>query len=142
MKKFVRAGRAPHLQRRAGRVRAASACSTSPSAACSGCEDGGLELIEIAPGIDLERDILAQMDFTPAISPDLRLMDARCSPPTPMGLRERLLTLPLARAHRVRRARARAVHQLRRPARDDSAPTSPRSRRTVARPRAAAGPQV
>jgi propionate CoA-transferase len=37
----------------------------------------GLELIEIAPGIDLEKDILPQMGFTPIISPDLKLMDER-----------------------------------------------------------------
>lgn len=29
--------------------------------------DSGLELIEVAPGIDIERDILAQMEFEPAI---------------------------------------------------------------------------
>jgi propionate CoA-transferase len=29
--------------------------------------DQGLELIEVAPGIDLERDVLAQMDFRPLI---------------------------------------------------------------------------
>lgn len=33
-------------------------------------------LIEIAPGVDLEKDILANMDFRPEISPDLKLMDA------------------------------------------------------------------
>jgi propionate CoA-transferase len=59
-------------------------------------EAGGLELIEIAPGIDLERHILAQMDFTPAISPQLRLMDAALFDEAPMNLRERMLTLPLA----------------------------------------------
>lgn len=37
----------------------------------------GLELTEIAPGIDVERDILAQMDFRPLISEKLRLMDER-----------------------------------------------------------------
>jgi len=36
-----------------------------------------LELIEIAPGVDLQRDILDQMEFTPVISPDLKLMDSR-----------------------------------------------------------------
>jgi propionate CoA-transferase len=33
-------------------------------------EQGSLELIEIAPGIDLERDVLAHMDFMPTISPN------------------------------------------------------------------------
>jgi len=46
----------------------------------------GLELIEIAPGIDLDRDILAHMDFTPAIAPDLRLMPECIFRDAPMGL--------------------------------------------------------
>lgn len=36
-----------------------------------------IELIEIAPGLDLQKDILDQMEFTPAISPDLKIMDPR-----------------------------------------------------------------
>lgn len=48
--------------------------------------DGQLELIEIAPGIDLDRDILAQMAIKPLISPNLKLMDARLFQPEPMGL--------------------------------------------------------
>lgn len=57
---------------------------------------GGLELIEIAPGVDLQRDILDRMDFAPAISPDLRPMDARLFTDAPMGLREQLLSVPLS----------------------------------------------
>lgn len=38
---------------------------------------GGLVLIEIAPGINLQADILARMDFAPTVSPDLKLMDAK-----------------------------------------------------------------
>ena len=34
----------------------------------------GLTLIEIAPGIDLEKDVLAHMDFRPLISKELKLM--------------------------------------------------------------------
>ncbi|MBM4764680.1 acyl CoA:acetate/3-ketoacid CoA transferase [Bacillus sp. B15-48] len=37
--------------------------------------DGKMTLIEIAPGVDLQRDILNQMDFTPVIADDLKLMD-------------------------------------------------------------------
>ena len=36
----------------------------------------GLLVTEIAPGVDLERDILAQMEFVPEISPSLKLMDS------------------------------------------------------------------
>ena len=39
--------------------------------------DHRITLIEIAPGIDLEKDILSQMDFVPAISDDLKQMDER-----------------------------------------------------------------
>jgi propionate CoA-transferase len=55
----------------------------------------GLELIEIAPGIDLQRDILALMDFAPQISPQLKLMDAAIFANPVMGLREQLLEMPL-----------------------------------------------
>ena len=37
----------------------------------------GLELVELAEGVDLQRDILDRMDFRPAISPDLKKMDPR-----------------------------------------------------------------
>jgi propionate CoA-transferase len=54
----------------------------------------GLELVEIAPGIDLQRDILGQMDFRPAISPTLKTMDARIFQGGPMQLREHMLAEP------------------------------------------------
>ncbi len=38
---------------------------------------GKMTITEIAPGIELEKDILPHMDFVPAISPDLKLMDER-----------------------------------------------------------------
>ncbi|MCG9577828.1 3-oxoacid CoA-transferase [Vibrio tubiashii] len=37
--------------------------------------ENGLELIEIAPGMDLERDILQHMDFAPVVSSSLKFMD-------------------------------------------------------------------
>lgn len=37
----------------------------------------GLEVTEVAPGVDLERDVLAQMAFRPRVSPELRPMDPR-----------------------------------------------------------------
>ena len=41
----------------------------------------GVELFEIAPGIDLQRDILDQMDFAPRVAPGLRTMDSACFNP-------------------------------------------------------------
>ena len=55
----------------------------------------GMELIEIAPGVDIEKDILPWMDFKPIIKKPLRLMDERIFQVEPMGLREALLTIPL-----------------------------------------------
>ena len=55
----------------------------------------GLELIEIAPGIDMERDVLALMDFKPIIKKDPQLMDRRIFQPQPMGLDNDLLSLPI-----------------------------------------------
>jgi propionate CoA-transferase len=46
----------------------------------------GLELVEIAPGVDLECDVLAQMDFRPRISSYLKGMDRRLFLDRPMGL--------------------------------------------------------
>ena len=57
--------------------------------------DEGLELIEIAPGVDLDRDILAKMDFAPIIHRPPRLMDRRIFLAEPMGLRDSMLSLPL-----------------------------------------------
>ena len=66
---------------------------------------GGLELVEIAPGVSLERDVLAQMDFLPAISPQLRPMDARLFTDASMALRDQMLAVPLA--HRLQLDAAR-----------------------------------
>ena len=56
----------------------------------------GLELIEIAPGMDLERDILAHMAFRP-LGGNPELMDGRIFRPEPMGLDENLFQLGLDR---------------------------------------------
>jgi propionate CoA-transferase len=41
----------------------------------------------VAPGVDLERDVLQQMAFRPRVSPDLKNMDARIFEEGLMGLR-------------------------------------------------------
>jgi propionate CoA-transferase len=54
----------------------------------------GMELIEIAPGVDLERDILARMAFRPLIRAP-RQMDPRLFSDDLIGLRDAMLALPL-----------------------------------------------
>jgi len=58
--------------------------------------EAGMKLVEIAPGVDLEKDILSLMDFKPIIDGTPRLMDARIFRTEPMGLKDDLLTLRLA----------------------------------------------
>ena len=53
----------------------------------------GLELVEIAPGVDLQRDILDRMDFKPVMGRSVT-MDARIFHSEPMGLRKHLVHLP------------------------------------------------
>jgi propionate CoA-transferase len=47
----------------------------------------GLELREVAPGVDLERDVLAHMSFRPLVPAPPRPMDARLFQDGPMGFR-------------------------------------------------------
>jgi propionate CoA-transferase len=56
----------------------------------------GLELTEIAPDVDLQRDILAHMDFVPVMEQPPVPMDPAIFLPETMGLRARLLLVPLA----------------------------------------------
>lgn len=46
----------------------------------------GLLLTEIAPGVDLEKNILSQMDFRPIIPDEIKLMDSRIFKPEPMRI--------------------------------------------------------
>lgn len=52
--------------------------------------DNGLELIEVAPGIDIEKDILAHMDFKPIIN-NPKVMNPAIFTPVPMGLDDKRL---------------------------------------------------
>ncbi len=56
----------------------------------------GLELVEIAPGIDLQTQVLDLMDFAPIVRRPPRLMDPRAFAPGRMGLREARFTLDMA----------------------------------------------
>ncbi len=55
----------------------------------------GMALIEVAPGVDIEKDILQQMDFKPLINGEPARMDDRIFGSGPMGLKEDLFALSL-----------------------------------------------
>ena len=61
-----------------------------------GLHERGLELLEVAPGLDLKRDVLDAMAFAPVIEREPLLMEAALFTEATMGLRARLLLLPLA----------------------------------------------
>lgn len=49
--------------------------------------DSGLEVTEIAPGVDLKRDILEQSEVELAVSPSLKVMDPAIFADVPFGLK-------------------------------------------------------
>jgi propionate CoA-transferase len=51
-----------------------------------GLRPDGLELLEIAPGVDLQRDILDRMDFVPLMGEEIKFMDERIFCDGKMGL--------------------------------------------------------
>lgn len=58
--------------------------------------DGQVELIEVAPGIDIEKDVLAQMEFRPVMD-NVREMDPRIFQARPMKIRTEFLVRDLDR---------------------------------------------
>ena len=56
----------------------------------------GLMLTEIAPGVDLQKDILDQMAFVPIMHGEPALMDARVFRDEPMNMRSQMLEIPMA----------------------------------------------
>ncbi len=63
--------------------------------------DQGLILAEVAPGIDIDRHILAHMGFEPLIPKTPKLMDSRLFLDSRIGLRAELLDLPLSERIRL-----------------------------------------
>jgi propionate CoA-transferase len=55
----------------------------------------GMELVEVAPGIDIEKDILQQMDFRPVIERTPAIMDERIFDPDIMGIKADLFAVAL-----------------------------------------------
>jgi propionate CoA-transferase len=53
---------------------------------------GGIGLAEVAPGIDLEKEVLARLPFK-SPSGNVKLMDAAIFAPPPLGLRHRMLDI-------------------------------------------------
>ena len=52
----------------------------------------GLTITEIAPGIDLQTQVLDQMEFKPLVAQNLKTMDARIFTDAPMGIRDEILS--------------------------------------------------
>ena len=60
----------------------------------------GIEVVEIAPGVDLERDVLARVGFPLRVPRAPRLMDARLFQAAPMGIGAEFRQRPSPRQRR------------------------------------------
>jgi propionate CoA-transferase len=54
--------------------------------------DTGIELVEIAPGVDIEKNVLALLPFKPVVRGP-KLMETAIFRPEPLGLRQRMLDI-------------------------------------------------
>lgn len=72
----------------------------------------GMELLEVAPGIDVERDILEQMDFVP-IMRNVKNMDARIFRDEPMGIRQSREDMPMEQRIQLDREQGKLIINLR-----------------------------
>jgi propionate CoA-transferase len=76
--------------------------------------DGSIELVEIAPGADLDRDIIQRMAFCPRISPNLKPMNERLFRAGRVGLANVLADrAPRSRHERLAEKESRAEPPLR-----------------------------
>jgi len=57
--------------------------------------ENGMELVEVAPGVDIEKDIIARMGFRPVMTAEPRLMDERIFMADAMGLLSDITDLSL-----------------------------------------------
>jgi propionate CoA-transferase len=60
----------------------------------------GIELLEVAPGVELERDVLARVDFPVRVPAPPRVMDGRIFRPEPMGFGPEFRARPSPRRRR------------------------------------------
>jgi propionate CoA-transferase len=58
-------------------------------------EPEGVTIVELAPGVDLKRDVLAEAEFPLRVAPDLRKMDPTLFHPAPINLKLRPALGPL-----------------------------------------------
>jgi len=93
-KKFVRQVEQKTFSGRLAAMKKQSVLYITERCVFSLCDEG-LELIEIAQGINLENQILPLMGFKPIMRKAPKLMDPRIFQLPPMGLKADLLTIPL-----------------------------------------------
>jgi propionate CoA-transferase len=58
-------------------------------------EPEGVTVVELAPGVDLKRDVLAEAEFPLRVAPELRKMDSALFHPAPINLKLRPALEPL-----------------------------------------------
>ncbi|GJH26556.1 acyl CoA:acetate/3-ketoacid CoA transferase [Caballeronia novacaledonica] len=85
-RKFVRTAEQITFSGRIGRERGQRVTYVTERCVIESRDDG-LTVCEIAPGVDLRRDILDQAEIALKVAPDLRTMDAALFTDAPFGLR-------------------------------------------------------